>query len=105
MRNITNIDSESESIISQDITLQINELEDTSQTKKNSKSLVYTHFTLNETNNKYNCNYCVKSYKVSKDGSASSLWKHIKSKHSELYLEINQITEVLNKLEISESLV
>ncbi|CAB4473442.1 hypothetical protein RhiirA1_475638 [Rhizophagus irregularis] len=105
MSNITDIDSESDSIISQDITPQINESEDTSQTKKNSKSLVYTHFTLNEINNKYNCNHCVKSYKVLKDGSTSSLWKHIKSKHNELYLEVNQITEALNKLEISESLV
>ncbi|CAB4410083.1 unnamed protein product [Rhizophagus irregularis] len=104
MSNITDIDSESDSIISQDITPQINEPEDTSQTKKNSKSLIYTHFTLNEINNKYNCNHCVKSYKVPKDGSTSSLWKHIKSKHNELYLEVNQITEALNKLEISESL-
>ena len=39
MSNITDIDSESDSIISQDITPQINEPEDTSQTKKNSKSL------------------------------------------------------------------
>uniref|UniRef100_U9TC34 Uncharacterized protein n=1 Tax=Rhizophagus irregularis (strain DAOM 181602 / DAOM 197198 / MUCL 43194) TaxID=747089 RepID=U9TC34_RHIID len=77
MSNITDIDSESDSIISQDITLQINEPEDTSQTKKN----------------------------MPKDGSTSSLWKHIKSKHNELYLEVNQITEALNKLEISESLV
>ncbi|CAB4442276.1 unnamed protein product [Rhizophagus irregularis] len=104
MSNITDIDSESDSIISQDITPQINEPENTLQTKKNSKSLVYTHFTLNEINNKYNCNHCVKSYKVPKDGSTSSLWKHIKSKHNELYLEVNQITEALNKLEISESL-
>jgi hypothetical protein len=105
MSNIADIDSESDSVISQDITPQINELEDTSQTKKHNKSLVYNHFTLNEVNNKYNCNYCDKSYKVAKDGSTSSLWKHIKSKHNELYLEINQITEALNKLEISESLV
>ncbi|CAB4399617.1 unnamed protein product [Rhizophagus irregularis] len=109
MSNITDINSESDSIISQDITPQINEPEDTSQTKKNSKSsLVYTHFTLNEINNKYNCNYCVKSYKVPKDGSTKvacrNLEKHIKSKHNELYLEVNQITEALNKLEISESL-
>jgi hypothetical protein len=61
--------------------------------------------TLNGINNKYNCNYCDKSYKVAKDGSTFSLWKYIKSKHNELYLEINQITEVLNKLETSESLV
>ncbi|CAB4444469.1 unnamed protein product [Rhizophagus irregularis] len=105
--DITDIDSESlsDSIILQDITPQINEPEDNSQTKKHSKSLVYNYFTLNEINNRYNCNYCDKSYKVAKDSSTSSLWKHIKSKHNDLFLEINQITEALNKLEISEQLV
>jgi transposase-like protein len=107
MSDITDIDSESlsDSIILQDVTPQINEPEDNSQTKKHSKSLVYNYFTLNEINNRYNCNYCDKSYKVAKDGSISSLWKHIKSKHNDLFLEINQITEALNKLEISEQLV
>ncbi|GBB95627.1 hypothetical protein RclHR1_02580010 [Rhizophagus clarus] len=100
------MDSESlpDNVIPQDIMLQINEPEDNLQTKKHSKSLIHNHFTLNEINNKYNCNYCNKSYKVAEDGSTSTLWKHFKGKHNELYLEINQITEALNKLEISQSL-
>ena len=52
-----------------------------------------------------NCKHCDKNYKVAKDGSTFSLWKHIKTKHNELFLEINQITDALNKLEISESLI
>ncbi|GBB84332.1 hypothetical protein RclHR1_10960001 [Rhizophagus clarus] len=100
------MDSESlpDNVIPQDIMLQINEPEDNLQTKKHSKSLIYNHFTLNEINNKYNCNYCNKSYKVAEDGSTSTLWKHFKGKHNELYLEVNQITKALNKLEISQSL-
>ena len=75
MSNIVDIDSESlsDSVISQNITPQINEPEDNSQTKKHNKSLVYNHFTLNEIDNRYNCNYCDKNYKVAKDGSTSSL--------------------------------
>jgi hypothetical protein len=69
------------------------------------KSTVYSHFILDRENNKYNCKYCNKSYKISKDGSTSSLWKHVKTKHEEIFLEINQITNALNKLEISEVLV
>ena len=117
MSNIIDIDSESlsDSVISQDITPQINEPEDNSpqinepkdnsQTKKHNKSLVYNHFTLDGINNKYNCNYCNKSYKIAKDGSTSTLWKHVKNKHNELYSEINQITGALDKLKISEPLV
>ncbi|GES96419.1 zinc finger BED domain-containing protein RICESLEEPER 2-like [Rhizophagus clarus] len=72
------MDSESlpDNVIPQDIMLQINEPEDNLQTKKH----------------------------IAEDGSTSTLWKHFKGKHNELYLEINQITEALNKLEISQSL-
>src|SRR4051812_1963532 len=69
------------------------------------KSTVYSHFTLDRENNKYNCKYCNKSYKVSKDGSTSTLWKHVKTKHEDIFSEINQLTDALNKLEISEALV
>ncbi|GBC26953.2 zinc finger BED domain-containing protein RICESLEEPER 2-like [Rhizophagus irregularis DAOM 181602=DAOM 197198] len=40
-----------------------------------------------------------------KDGSTSSLWKHIKTKHNDIYSEISQLTSALNKLEISEPLI
>jgi transposase-like protein len=104
---MSNIDSESlsDNVISPDITPQLSEPEDSSSQIKKQKSLIYTHFILNEMNNRYNCKHCDKNYKAAKDGSTSSLWKHIKTKHNELFLEINQITDALNRLEISESLV
>ena len=71
---------------------------------KKQRSLIHDHFTINEKNNRYKCNHCNKSYKISKDGSTSTLWKHIKSTHNELLLE-NQITDAMNRLEISEQLV
>ncbi|GES80816.1 zinc finger BED domain-containing protein RICESLEEPER 2-like [Rhizophagus clarus] len=102
---MSNIDIDSESspdnvvpLDPLDVIPQINESKDT----KKQKSLVHKYFTLNKIHNRYYCNHCDKNYKVSKNGSTSSLWKHIKSKHDDLYLEINQITDALNKLEISE---
>jgi transposase-like protein len=94
----------SDDVTSQNATPQINEPEDISQIKKH-KSVVYNYFTLNKTYNRYDCKNCNKNYKIAKDGSTSSLWKHIKTKHNDIYLEIDQITDALNNLGISESLV
>ncbi|PKC54128.1 hypothetical protein RhiirA1_477915 [Rhizophagus irregularis] len=53
---------------------------------------VHDYFTLNNTYNRYDCKYCNKNYKIAKDGSTSSLWKHIKTKHNDIYSEISQLT-------------
>jgi transposase-like protein len=73
------------------------------QTKKQ-RSIIHNYFTLDEKNNKYNCNSCNKSYKIPKDGSTSTLWKHFKTKHSDLYAEA-ELSDAMNRLEISENLV
>lgn len=72
---------------------------------KKSRSMVHNHFILDRNENKYKCNYCGVLYKVSKDGSTSSLRKHLKSKHNDKWLGIDQVTDAINKLEISDSLV
>jgi transposase-like protein len=71
---------------------------------KKQRSAIHNYFTIDEENSKYNCNHCNKSYKIAKDGSTSNLWKHIKNTHNGLLLE-NQITDAMNRLEISEQLV
>ncbi|CAB4444736.1 unnamed protein product [Rhizophagus irregularis] len=107
---MSNIDINSESLsdngISRDATPHVSEPEDIpQQSSRNYKSVVHDYFTLNNTYNRYDCKYYNKNYKIAKDGSTSSLWKHIKTKHNDIYSEISQLTSALNKLEISESLV
>jgi len=100
----TDIEPESDDVTSQDVTPQISEPEDSLQTKQH-KSIIHKYFTLNKTHDRYNCNHCNKNYKIARDGSTSSLWKHFKCRHNDLYLEINQLADALNQLEISEPLV
>ena len=82
-------------------------LQDTSQdipqdtSIKKQRSAIHDYFTIDKENNKYKCNNCSKSYKISNDGSTSSLWKHVKGTHNDLL----QITDGMNRLEISEQLV
>ncbi|CAB4390873.1 unnamed protein product [Rhizophagus irregularis] len=107
---MSNIDIDSESLsdngISRDATPHVSEPEDIlQQSSRNYKSVVHDYFTLNNTYNRYDCKHCNKNYKIAKDGSTSSLWKHIKTKHNDIYSEISQLTSALNKLEISEPLV
>ncbi|RGB35214.1 hypothetical protein C1646_759593 [Rhizophagus diaphanus] len=91
---MSNIDIDSKSLsdsdISRDATPHISEPEDISQqSSRNYKSVVHDYFTLNNTYNRYDCKHCNKNYKIAKDGSTSSLWKHIKTKHNDIYLEIS----------------
>ena len=67
--------------------------------------MVHNHFTLNNSENRYKCKYCNKSYKVSKDKLTSSLKKHLQVKHNNLFSEIDQVTNAMNRLEILDSLV
>lgn len=89
---------------SQDIQEILQDTPPISENKKK-KSIVHNHFTLDEENNKYQCNYCSKSYQIAKDGSTSSLRKHLKVQHNDKFLAMDQLTDALNKLEISETLV
>jgi|ERR1700722_20580683 transposase-like protein len=82
-----------------------NTFQNSQDISKKQKSEVYNYFTINEDNSRYNCNHCNKSYKVSKDGSTSALRKHLKSKHNDLFLGVDEITIAMNKLEISKQLV
>ena len=97
---------------SQDIQDSSQNIQDTSQnihdqiTKvKKLRSIVHDYFTLNTETNRYKCNHCDRSYKVPKDGSTSTLKKHLKEQHNDLFSGINQITDAMNELEISNKLV
>lgn len=95
---------------SQDIQDSSQNLQDTSDihnqiTKvKKPRSIVHNYFTLNIEKNRYECNHCNKSYQVAKDSSTSTLRKHLKEQHGDL-LGLNQITDAMNELNISEKLV
>jgi hypothetical protein len=67
---------------------------------KKPRSIVHNHFTLDKVNNKYKCNHCDKSYQVPKDGSTSTLKKHLQIKHDYLF-SVDQLTDAMDKLEIS----
>jgi replicative DNA helicase len=73
-------------------------------TKKH-RSIVHDYFTLDEENNKYMCDVCNKVYKVAKDGSTSSLLKHLKNKHDNLFTNVDEITGAMSRLDITEQLV
>lgn len=75
-----------------------------SEALKKQRSIIHNYFTIDEENNRYNCNSCNKTYKISKDGSTSTLWKHFKIKHNDIYSEI-EITDAMKQLEITEQLV
>lgn len=97
---------------SQDIQDSSQNIQDTSQDIRNQitrvkkpRSIVHNYFTLNIEINRYECNHCDKSYQVAKDGSTSTLKKHLKERHNDLLSGINQITDTMNELEISDKLV
>ncbi len=51
--------------------------------KLDQRSLIWSHFTKNITNKKANCNYCTKSYNMSKaNGSTDNLWNHYNRHHT-----------------------
>ncbi|CAB4483899.1 unnamed protein product [Rhizophagus irregularis] len=51
---------------------------------KKKTSVAHLNFTLNKQNNTYSCIHCSITYKASKDGSTSTLIKHLRNKHSNL---------------------
>ncbi|POG68959.1 hypothetical protein GLOIN_2v1777667 [Rhizophagus irregularis DAOM 181602=DAOM 197198] len=51
---------------------------------KKKTSVAHLNFTLNKQNNTYSCIHCSITYKASKDGSTSTLLKHLRNKHSNL---------------------
>lgn len=69
------------------------------------RSIIHDYFIKDVENDKYKCKACNKTYKIAKDGSTSSLWKHLKTKHNDLLLEIDEITDAMNRLDITEQLV
>lgn len=71
---------------------------------KNPRSIVHNYFTLDKTSGKYKCNHCDRTYQVAKDGSTSTLKKHLQLKHKDLF-SVEQVTNTMNKLEISDTLV
>ena len=126
MDNIVEIDSSSDNFTSQETSFQDvphdsfqNHIQDSSQDiqdisqdiynqiigVKKPRSIVHNYFTLNIETNRYECNHCNRSYQVAKDRSTSMLRKHLKEQHNDLLLGINQITDAMNELEISDKLV
>ncbi|CAB5371017.1 unnamed protein product [Rhizophagus irregularis] len=51
---------------------------------KKKTSVAHLNFTINKQNNTYSCIHCSITYKASKDGSTSTLIKHLRNKHSNL---------------------
>lgn len=120
---IIEIDSSSDNFTSQETSFQSQDIHDSSQNiqdtsqniqdtsheeiydqikkVKNPRSMVHDHFTLNIETNRYECSHCDKNYQVAKDGSTSTLRKHLKERHNDLL----SITDAMNELEISEKLV
>lgn len=72
---------------------------------KKPRSMVHNYFILNIKTNRYECKHCDKSYQVAKDGSTSTLRKHLKEQHNDLLSGISQITDAMNELGISDKLV
>ena len=58
--------------------------ESTSKKRKlDQRSLIWSHFTMNITDKKANCNYCTKSYNMAKaNGSTDNLWNHYNRHHT-----------------------
>ncbi|CAB4382381.1 unnamed protein product [Rhizophagus irregularis] len=67
---------------------EMNEADDdqeiTIEKSKKKTSIAHLNFTLNKQNNTHSCIHCGMIYKVSKDGSTSTLIKHLKNKHNNI---------------------
>ncbi|GET63253.1 zinc finger BED domain-containing protein RICESLEEPER 2-like [Rhizophagus irregularis DAOM 181602=DAOM 197198] len=67
---------------------EMNEADDdqeiTIEKSKKKTSIAHLNFTLNKQNNTHSCIHCGMTYKVSKNGSTSTLIKHLKNKHNNI---------------------